>query len=143
MGVISDAHFEENVRQNQRRVEAELIDLVGSLGREMAGVRGDVGSAVLMLTREATATVIGASMRVGFKVMLEVLGVIREYVITCRAAPAVGSQPETAAAVVVDEESQDYGDSSIFEDFEFEGDTIVVVSEEKRAAFGARQPRMA
>ena len=49
--LISDAHFEENVKQNQRRVEAVLNDLVKSLRSEMANIPGDVQSAVVLLTK--------------------------------------------------------------------------------------------
>lgn len=87
----------------------------------------------MIVMADSTATILKASTRWSHKLMLEVLQLIRQFVLTCR---ETASAPTASTALQEsNEESQDYGDVSIFENFEFDGDAPVdMVHDEKRAA---------
>ncbi|KAA8895421.1 Mus7/MMS22 family-domain-containing protein [Sphaerosporella brunnea] len=120
---LSEEDLEENVRRNQKQLETILNDLVKSLRTELTAIPGQISSAMVLLTLASTANILGSYTRLPTRLLIEVLDLLQQFLKTCK--PVEGSESQRTIAPVNnnDEDSQDYGDWSGFEEVALQDET--------------------
>ncbi|KAL7267925.1 hypothetical protein RUND412_009473 [Rhizina undulata] len=114
---ISEDQLQDIIRRNQRQLEGILSDAVKSLGAALAGINGNIQNAMAILTKASISNIIASHNKLSHKLILEVLEILQKYLNICTAAPSA-----PPAAVQANDDSQDYGDWSAYDDLIFAGE---------------------
>lgn len=119
---LQEEDLEANVKINQRKLEDILNDLVKSLSFAMGSIKGNIQQAMVLLTSSATDHILTNHTKLTPKLLTEVLNLLQSYITACHPS-------ESTATVVIntDDDSQDYGDWSGFEE-------VLMLDETKQAA---------